>query len=192
MASNIVSETIDATYPVAGRDNDTQGFRDNFNIIKNNFAAAYAEISDLQSNSAKLNESNNFNGSVIEDAQLRSVTSQYYNGGTITQGQSINFGNGLYQTLRLNLDLNTPSVTLTLANWPDTERLAKITVELYGNDTAKTVNWSTEGAGTMLYSPNWPASFIVDSSTLPVVAEFWTYNGGTTVYANFIGRFESV
>ena len=34
MASNIISSTIDDTYPVAGIDNDTQGFRDNFNIIK--------------------------------------------------------------------------------------------------------------------------------------------------------------
>ena len=34
MASNIVDTTIDDTYPVAGIDNDSQGFRDNFNIIK--------------------------------------------------------------------------------------------------------------------------------------------------------------
>ena len=34
MASNIISSTIDESYPVAGQDNDTQGFRDNFNIIK--------------------------------------------------------------------------------------------------------------------------------------------------------------
>lgn len=191
MASNIVSDTIDATYPVAGRDNDTQGFRDNFNIIKNNFATAYTEISDLQSYTAKLNESNNFGGTVIEDAQLRSTTLQYYNGGTITQGQSINFSNGLYQTLRLNLDTGTPSLTLTLADWPDTERLAKLTVELYGNGTAKTVLWATEGTGTILYSPNWPTTYTVDSSTLPVLAEFWTYNGGETVYASYLGRFES-
>ena len=36
MASNIVDTTIDETYPVAGVDNDSQGFRDNFNIIKTN------------------------------------------------------------------------------------------------------------------------------------------------------------
>jgi len=30
MASQIIPETIDAQYPVAGQDNDTQGFRDNF------------------------------------------------------------------------------------------------------------------------------------------------------------------
>jgi len=40
MASEIDDIGIDETYPVAGIDNDTQGFRDNFNIIKNNFVTS--------------------------------------------------------------------------------------------------------------------------------------------------------
>ena len=34
MASNINTNTIDENYPVAGIDNDSQGFRDNFTSIK--------------------------------------------------------------------------------------------------------------------------------------------------------------
>ena len=34
MASLINPTNIDVTYPIAGQDNDTQGFRDNFNNIK--------------------------------------------------------------------------------------------------------------------------------------------------------------
>jgi hypothetical protein len=52
MASNINPNTINITYPVAGQDNDTQGFRDNFSGIKNNFSVALTEISALQANSA--------------------------------------------------------------------------------------------------------------------------------------------
>jgi len=52
MASNINPNTINITYPIAGQDNDTQGFRDNFSSIKNNFSVAQAEISSLQANSA--------------------------------------------------------------------------------------------------------------------------------------------
>ena len=48
MASNIISDTIDATYPVAGVDNDTQGFRDNFSIIKTGLNTANSEKSRLQ------------------------------------------------------------------------------------------------------------------------------------------------
>ena len=34
MASNINPNNIDGTYPVAGQDNDSQGFRTNFTNIK--------------------------------------------------------------------------------------------------------------------------------------------------------------
>lgn len=50
--SAINPNTINITYPIAGQDNDTQGFRDNFSSIKNNFSVALAEISALQANSA--------------------------------------------------------------------------------------------------------------------------------------------
>ena len=37
MASNIVPGNIDGTYPIAGQDNSSQGFRDNFAAIVTNF-----------------------------------------------------------------------------------------------------------------------------------------------------------
>ena len=48
MASNINYNNIDQTFPVAGVDNDSQGFRTNFLNIKNNFQYAKSEIEDLQ------------------------------------------------------------------------------------------------------------------------------------------------
>jgi len=53
MASKINTSTIDITYPIAGQDNDTKGFRDNFSSIKNNFSTAASEISELQDDLAK-------------------------------------------------------------------------------------------------------------------------------------------
>lgn len=52
MASTINSNNIDTLYPVAGQDNDTQGFRDNFRNIKNNLNTAAQEITALQANVA--------------------------------------------------------------------------------------------------------------------------------------------
>ena len=54
MASLINTSNIDATFPIAGQDNDTQGFRTNYQNIKNNFTVASSEISALQSNVATL------------------------------------------------------------------------------------------------------------------------------------------
>lgn len=48
MSSNINYTAIDVTYPVAGIDNNTQGFRDNFMAIKNGLSTASSEISELQ------------------------------------------------------------------------------------------------------------------------------------------------
>ena len=42
MASNISETGINEQFPIAGQDNDAQGFRDNFSTIKNNFVAEKA------------------------------------------------------------------------------------------------------------------------------------------------------
>ena len=60
MASTIISGTIDAAYPVAGVDNDTQGFRDNFTVIKTGLATAASEVYYIAKQTAKLNASNDF------------------------------------------------------------------------------------------------------------------------------------
>ena len=52
MASNINLTNIDTTYPIAGQDNDSQGFRDNFTNINTNFTEAKTEIEALQSGTA--------------------------------------------------------------------------------------------------------------------------------------------
>ena len=48
MTTNINPANIDSNYPIAGQDNDSQGFRTNFTVIKNNLTSAASEITDLQ------------------------------------------------------------------------------------------------------------------------------------------------
>ena len=50
MASAIDPNDIDGSYPVAGQDNNSQGFRDNFTNTKQNFQYAYEEITAIQAN----------------------------------------------------------------------------------------------------------------------------------------------
>ena len=194
MASSIISDTIDGAYPVAGIDNDTQGFRDNFTIIKTGLATATSEITMLQNTTAKLNETNDFNGTEITDANFSLNTEKYHNIGTVISGQNISFLNGHHQSLAINLGEDTPSIAFALADWPARDHLAKMTVQLFGNDTAKTVTFTVAGGGTIKYNRTgnnpYPATLTIDSSTDPVVIDFWTYNQGTTVYAEYRGRFE--
>jgi hypothetical protein len=50
MASTITNliNTIDVTFPVAGQDNDSQGFRNNFSIIQQSLLATEGEIENIQ------------------------------------------------------------------------------------------------------------------------------------------------
>jgi hypothetical protein len=72
--SSINSTDIDAEYPVAGQDNDSQGFRDNFTTIKNSLATAKSEITTLESTTAKLNATNDFNGNLLQEADFKATT----------------------------------------------------------------------------------------------------------------------
>jgi hypothetical protein len=80
MTSAINPNNIDGAYPVAGQDNNSQGFRDNFTNTKTNFAYAADEITDLQNNAilkaaltgTTLN--NDMNGSVLSNAQLQDMS----------------------------------------------------------------------------------------------------------------------
>ena len=51
MASSINTSNIDGAYPVAGQDNSSQGFRDNFTNVKTNFGYTKSELEDLQTKS---------------------------------------------------------------------------------------------------------------------------------------------
>ena len=48
MTSQINPNNINGAYPVAGQDNNSQGFRDNFTNTGTNFQYAADEITDLQ------------------------------------------------------------------------------------------------------------------------------------------------
>lgn len=54
MTSNIRPDSINTNYPVAGSDNESQGFRDNFEAMRVQLAVAAAEISNLQNTTIRL------------------------------------------------------------------------------------------------------------------------------------------
>lgn len=72
MASTITDYTnlIDIAYPIAGSDNDTQGFRSNFASIKSALDVAGTEISDMQLNLVNLSDTNDFGGNQIKSATV--------------------------------------------------------------------------------------------------------------------------
>jgi len=138
MASNINPNNIDGAYPVAGQDNDSQGFRDNFTNTRTNFAAAAAEITDLQ-NKAILSSPligtvsppspwlNNLNGSVLSNGILRQMRDTVVGPTTISASATatIDFSAGSYQKIVPQGDC-----TLNFTNVPAAGQLARIRVQI--------------------------------------------------------------
>lgn len=78
MTSQIQTTAIDVDFPVAGQDNDSQGFRDNFTVIQTALATAASEITVLQAESARTGVDNNFNGNLISNAQTNQLYGTVY------------------------------------------------------------------------------------------------------------------
>lgn len=119
MASNINPNNIDGSYPVAGQDNNSQGFRDNFTNIKVNFQDAAAEITDLQ-NKALLKAplgtgtlDNNMNNNLIYAANIQDFSATAVPLSATSGAIDINYAAGHYQTIS-----TTGSVSLSFSNFP--------------------------------------------------------------------------
>ena len=134
MASKIVPANVDGTFPTAGQDNSSQGFRDNFNATKNNFTEAKSEIEDLQVNKASLNSSSNFNNNEVLQAKFKDTSEVVYAHGTTGGAITLNHNVGHYQTITTNA-----SVTLTFTNFPPSGSLGRIVLDITCADVAHTL-----------------------------------------------------
>ena len=184
MASTITTVGFDDAYPVAGQDNDSQGFRTNCSVTKVALEAAQSEITTLQSSSAKLNADNDFNGSKIKEAEMQANTETVYANGNVTTGQNISWEFGHYQTIQVGAD-----VTLTLADFPTSSKLGRMRLQISSDGVARTITWAASGGGSFKTDSGWPVTFTVSSQTNPTIVDFWTINDGVTVFAHYHGIF---
>jgi len=183
---------IDESYPVAGVDNDTQGFRDNFDIIKSCLALASTEITDLQDTTAKINASNDFSGNTINNTILVNATEKSNAPGVFDSGTpNLLFRNGSHQRVVLDADdLNIviswdPTGSTTL----ESNRYARMIVEVVtaGAQDSFNVVWAAAGGNDVRYNVNYPSNFKV--TNIPKLIEFTTYNGGDTMFVSYLGEF---
>lgn len=119
MTSQIVPTNIDGTFPIAGQDNNSQGFRDNFTNTKNNFQYAYNEITDLQ-NKVLLKSAlsggsldNNMSGSLLGNVLTQGYRDKIYDLGTTSGTVSVDFSLASFFTIVLS-----GSTTFSFANVP--------------------------------------------------------------------------
>ena len=192
MTSNINFAAINENFPVAGQDNDTQVFRDNFDTIKTNFSAAKTEITDLQDNAARKDEDNDFLynivGSVtLQDAYLRKKD---YGAAIIAGTQDISFKQAMYHVVKFgaNTSLSFSEFPTGAVDVTGLGQIGKATLELYGDGTARTITFITSGGAVIKKSPGFPGSVTVTSATNPVIIEVWRHSA-TVIFLNYLGLY---
>ena len=184
MTSNINPNDINGAYPVAGQDNNSQGFRDNFTNTSTNFQYAADEITDLQSKSvlkAALTGTtldNNMNGSLLYNAQVQQITNTVVPLGTLSGSIPINWALGSYFTLTTN-----GAVSLDFSNLPAAGVEASWTVSITVVSTSHTVTVPTvvsvNTAG--IQGMNTSTNVITFAAVGTYAFTFTTVNGGSTV-----------
>ena len=184
MTSNINPNDIDGNYPVAGQDNNSQGFRDNCTNTSTNFQYAADEITDLQ-NKAVLKAAltgttlnNNMNGALLNNAQLQQMTESVVPLGTLTGSVTLDFSLGSYQTLTTN-----GPVSLGFSNLPAAGVLGSITLQVAIVSTAHTITFPTAVSVNTLgiQGLNTSTNVLTVAAVGTYSFTFSTSNGGSTI-----------
>ena len=182
--SSINPNNIDGTYPIAGQDNDSQGFRDNFTNIKNNLNFAKTEIEDL-ANKVVLKSalsgttlSNEMSNAQLPGAQLLKTTETANDLLTKTGTLNVNWEDGHFQYVT-----TTGSIILDFDNWPTSGLYAKMRLQVTPGSTAHTLTLPAEvNVGlAQLSNANVSTKTISFSDTEPHLYEFSTVDGTTSI-----------
>jgi len=177
MASQINPNDIDGAYPVAGQDNNSQGFRDNFTNTKTNFTYAANEITALQTNGVFTNVDNNMNNYDIAAVNLNDVSTNRIAIATTTGAISINYASGQYQTI----GTTTGSISLSFTNFPASGYYGSVGIRITIGSAAHTVTLpaavSVNAVGVQGYASN----VITFAAAGVYEFSFGSSDGGSTI-----------
>ena len=185
MASSINPNNIDGNYPVAGQDNDSQGFRDNFTNIKNNLTYSKSEIEDLQSKSILTSAltggstpTNNMNGTVLLGAQLQNTTWKKAELPATTGSVTLNYNLGHQHYVT-----STGSISLAISNWPSTSNgLGRVFIQITPGSVAHTLTLpSAVSVGLDKISGVSGQVITFPTASVPYLLELTSFDGGTTI-----------
>lgn len=189
MTSQINPNNIDGNYPVAGQQNNTQGFRDNFTNTKTNFQYASDEITELQSKVVLKSAlsgttlDNNMGDNILYAVQLKDVSWTEVRQ-TATSGSIVlNYAAGNYQVI----PTVNGNVSIDFLNWPTSGTVGSMKFAIVVTNTAYTLTLpAAVSVGIKIIdgiSPGTPgvSNVITFAAVGTYVYEFETADGGTTV-----------
>ena len=198
---NPISTTnLDTEFPVPGQDNDSQGFRDNFTVINDNFSAAKARLEDLETYAVR-NEANttflplSTGGTArLVNPTLKSPLEVKYDLGEVTTSATIDFSGdeaGSYQTITLT---GNTELTIDSTKVHDNGYYGKIILDIQASGGTYNLTWDNNL--TIKFDNEnedfWNRDTTEISTITPGsthIIELWTYQGSLTYFAKYIGSF---
>ena len=180
--SSINPNNIDGQYPIAGQDNDSQGFRDNFTNTKNNFTFAYNELTDLQSKAVLKSAlsggslSNDMAYAQLISPQLLKSVETVNDLGTKTGSFTISWADGHFQYYTTS-----GNTTLAFSNWPTSAYYTKLRLQITTDTTNRTVTFPS-AVSVGLSDIQGASGQVVTLPTAGVyLFELTTLDNGTTI-----------
>lgn len=189
MTSAINPNNIDGTYPVAGQDNNSQGFRDNFTNIKTNFQYAEDEITDLQNNAVLKSAlsgttlDNDMLGSGLSNAVLNDMGYTRLALGTTGGSVTINYAVGMYQTMTTNA-----GTSLAFTNFPPAGVAGEVYFQITVASTAHTLTLPAAVSLGLSGIQGISGQVITFGATGTYNFRFTTNDGGTTITVYDLNR----
>lgn len=198
MTQSAIDPNINTQFPVL-HGNDSQVFRNNFNTIKASLTSAKLELSDLLSNTIRVDsQAADFNNIAFKN-QVSNTNTIYRHDITGIQLQSfdIDYRNGLYQTVQVGAN-----VTINLKNFPldaSTTNIGRLRLHISADRTSREVTL-TNTTAFIKYDPDFPFTN-TNKLTIPgsggkdpVIIDIWQVNENDrvstpTMYIKYVGSY---
>ena len=193
MASLVNPFNINGNYPIAGQDNDSQGFRDNFTNIKNNFYYIKSEVEDLQNKAilktalAGSTLNNDFQSSQVKNIQTKNQSETVYDWGTVggVTATEIQLDLALGNIHKLNAT-GSIQINSVIKSWPGSLQYSRLLFYITINSSTNTLTMPTTLTTDLSAVPGLRTvssqNVITFQDTGNYIFEFSSADSGTTVF----------
>lgn len=175
-ASNFITK-INEFYPIAGQDNSSQGFRDNFKNTKVSLELLDEDVNNLKINSVVLtNPINDFSNNIIKQAIFQDCGTVVFDTTTEVQTSDVtlDYKNGGFQKYKINEGTHSFSVS----NWPGTNRSGSMILYITTSSASATyVNFSA--VNVYNYGSEFP---VLITGPKPALFQLWSDGDSDNLY----------
>jgi hypothetical protein len=185
-SASTAANSIDGAFPVAGQDNNSQGFRDNFSFTQTSLQKVVTVLTDINTNTAKTNvEFNDFNGTRLENAEIRNLYGSVAVNGSVSSAiELLDVQDSEYFTYQLGAD-----VVIRFSNWPESNLYRKVRIAVTSDGTARDIDFATTSGVIKVDSNLTLPLTLSDDNSINYIFEAWSINGGNTVFVTLLGEF---